>query len=123
MNTLNATELTSKSCTTRAGGVEKYTLAEAQTQLEALTGWQLSHDGQRIEKRWKVRNFRRGMDLLANVAQLAEQQGHHPDLHLENYRHVRIEIWTHAIGGLSQNDFILAAKIDAKIDQMPAGHQ
>jgi len=46
------------------------------------------------------------------VAELAEQEGHHPDLHLERYRNVWIELWTHAIGGLSENDFILAAKID-----------
>ena len=52
------------------------------------------------------------IDLFVEVAQLAESEGHHPDLHLEGYRHVRIAIWTHAIGGLSKNDFILAAKID-----------
>ena len=46
------------------------------------------------------------------AAELAEAEGHHPDLHLEGYRQVWIEIWTHAIGGLSENDFILAAKID-----------
>jgi 4a-hydroxytetrahydrobiopterin dehydratase len=46
------------------------------------------------------------------VAQLAEDENHHPDLHLESYRKLSIEIWTHAIGGLSENDFILAAKID-----------
>jgi 4a-hydroxytetrahydrobiopterin dehydratase len=46
------------------------------------------------------------------VAKVAEQDGHHPDLHLEGYRNVWIELWTHAIGGLSENDFILAAKID-----------
>ena len=46
------------------------------------------------------------------VAEVAEADGHHPDLHLEGYRNVSIELWTHAIGGLSENDFILAAKID-----------
>ena len=46
------------------------------------------------------------------VAELAEDEGHHPDLHLTGYRNVAIELWTHAIGGLSENDFITAAKID-----------
>jgi 4a-hydroxytetrahydrobiopterin dehydratase len=46
------------------------------------------------------------------VARVAEEEQHHPDLHLEGYRKVAIELWTHAIGGLSENDFILAAKID-----------
>jgi 4a-hydroxytetrahydrobiopterin dehydratase len=46
------------------------------------------------------------------IGALAEEEAHHPDVHIENYRFLRIEIWTHAIGGLSENDFILAAKID-----------
>ena len=53
-----------------------------------------------------------GMRFFEEVAALAEDDGHHPDLHLEAYRNVSIELWTHAIGGLSENDFILAAKID-----------
>jgi 4a-hydroxytetrahydrobiopterin dehydratase len=53
-----------------------------------------------------------GLAFFEDVAKLAEEDGHHPDLHLEGYRNVWIELWTHAIGGLSENDFILAAKID-----------
>jgi 4a-hydroxytetrahydrobiopterin dehydratase len=53
-----------------------------------------------------------GMDFFNRIAEVAEDDNHHPDLHLEGYRNVRIELWTHAIGGLSENDFILAAKID-----------
>jgi 4a-hydroxytetrahydrobiopterin dehydratase len=53
-----------------------------------------------------------GMKFFNRVAEIAEQDGHHPDLHLAGYRNVSIELWTHAIGGLSENDFILAAKID-----------
>ena len=53
-----------------------------------------------------------GIKFFNAVAELAEDEGHHPDLHLEGYRNVWIELWTHAIGGLSENDFILAAKID-----------
>ena len=53
-----------------------------------------------------------GMDFFGRVAEVAEDDGHHPDLHLEGYRNVWIELYTHAIGGLSENDFILAAKID-----------
>ena len=53
-----------------------------------------------------------GLAFFEKVAAVAEEEGHHPDLHLEGYRNVAIELWTHAIGGLSENDFILAAKID-----------
>ena len=59
-----------------------------------------------------VKNFMTGIDFFNRVAQVAEDEGHHPDLHLEGYRNVWIELYTHAIGGLSENDFILAAKID-----------
>ena len=53
-----------------------------------------------------------GIEFFNRVAEVAEDEGHHPDLHLEGYRNVWIELYTHAIGGLSENDFILAAKID-----------
>lgn len=112
MSTLSTEQLTSASCTACAGGVEKYTAEAAEEQLRCLSGWRMTADGQRIEKHWQVRNFLAGIDFFGKVAGLAEQEGHHPDLHLEGYRNVRIEIWTHAIGGLSQNDFVLAAKID-----------
>src|SRR5262245_35695655 len=52
------------------------------------------------------------IDFFNRVAQLAEEEGHHPDLHLVGYRNVAIELWTHAIGGLSGSDFIMAAKIN-----------
>jgi len=53
-----------------------------------------------------------GMEFFNQVADVAEEDEHHPDLHIEGYRNVSVELWTHAIGGLSENDFILAAKID-----------
>lgn len=105
-------QLASKKCVPCEGGVDKCTLSQAQEQLRALSGWRLTHNGQRIRKDWVVRSFPAGIQFFAKVAELAEAEGHHPDLHLEGYRNVWIEIWTHAIGGLSENDFILAAKID-----------
>lgn len=87
-------------------------LQEAEEQLRQVEGWTLVHDGQRIRRTWTVRNFMAGIEFFSKVAALAEEEGHHPDLHLEGYRQVSIELWTHAIGGLSENDFILAAKIN-----------
>lgn len=107
-----AEELVKKKCVPCEGGVDALTPTEAKAQLKKLTGWKLSHDGQRIRKEWVVKNFMAGIDFFSRVARLAEDEGHHPDLHLEGYRNAAIEIWTHAIGGLSENDFILAAKID-----------
>jgi len=69
-------------------------------------------DGKRIRRDWRVKDFQAGLEFLNKAGALAEQEGHHPDLHLEGYRNVAIELWTHALGGLSENDFILAARID-----------
>ncbi|MFM7244792.1 MAG: 4a-hydroxytetrahydrobiopterin dehydratase [Planctomycetaceae bacterium] len=90
-----------------------YTPAEAEAQVTQLPGWRLTHEGTRIRRDWKLADFRSAIKMLNNVAALAEREQHHPDLHLEGYRTAWIEIFTHAIGGLSENDFILAAKIDA----------
>ena len=108
----DATQLVAARCAACEGGVEKFTPAAAKEQLAALSGWRLSDAAARLRKDWQVEDFRAGIEFFAQVAELAEAEGHHPDLHLEGYRNVRIELWTHAIGGLSENDFILAAKID-----------
>ena len=107
-----ADELVAKKCKPCEGGVEPCTLAEAEDQLVRLPGWYLTHDGQRIRKDWTVKHFMAGMEFFNRVAEVAEADGHHPDLHIEGYRNLSIALWTHAIGGLSENDFILAAKID-----------
>jgi 4a-hydroxytetrahydrobiopterin dehydratase len=112
MQTQTTDQLVAKKCVPCEGGVPRYSLEQAQAQLTTLKGWRLTHDGGRIRKDWTVKNFMAGLNFFNAVAWLAEADGHHPDLHLEGYRNVSIELWTHAIGGLSENDFILAAKID-----------
>jgi 4a-hydroxytetrahydrobiopterin dehydratase len=108
----SAAELVQKKCLPCEGGVRPYTPDEAKQQLARLPGWQLTHAGQRIRKDWRVKDFMEGLRFFQECARLAEEDGHHPDLHIEGYRNVWVELWTHAIGGLSENDFILAAKID-----------
>ena len=105
-------QLRAKKCLPCEGGVPKLTVAEAEAQLAKLQGWTITHQGERIRKEWVVKNFLAAMRFFERVAEVSETEGHHPDLHLVGYRNVAIEIWTHAIGGLSENDFILAAKID-----------
>lgn len=112
MSTLTTDQLREKSCVPCEGGVAKFTAAEAREQLQQLDGWKLADDAKSIERKWQVADFMAGMDFLDRVARLAEDEGHHPDLHLVGYKNVRIELSTHAIGGLSENDFVLAAKID-----------
>jgi 4a-hydroxytetrahydrobiopterin dehydratase len=105
-------QLTKKRCLPCEGGVPKYSREDAEAQIAKLSGWRLTQDFQRIRKDWTVKNFMAGVDFFNRVAKVAEEDNHHPDVHLEGYRKVWIELWTHAIGGLSENDFILAAKID-----------
>ena len=112
MPTQTANELVAKKCVPCEGGVAPYSRAEAEAQVKKLPGWSLTTDGQRIRKEWTVKNFMAGMRFFNEVARVAEEDNHHPDIHLWGYRNVWIELWTHAIGGLSENDFILAAKID-----------
>jgi 4a-hydroxytetrahydrobiopterin dehydratase len=108
----NATQLAAAHCSACEGGAPKLTPRQADEQLAALSGWRFSGDGVRIRKDWQVEDFAAGIDFFARVAEVAEAEDHHPDLHLEGYRNVWIELSTHSAGGLSQNDFILAAKID-----------
>ena len=105
-------DLSASRCVPCEGGVPKLTIEEAALQIKEVPGWELLSGPDRIRKSWVVRNFLAGMRFFEQVAELAEAQGHHPDLHLVGYRNVSIEIWTHAINGLSLNDFILAARID-----------
>jgi 4a-hydroxytetrahydrobiopterin dehydratase len=101
-----------KKCRPCEGGVEKLSPQEASQDLCSLSGWRISQDSQRLEKEWLVENFKAGIDFINRVAAVAEEEGHHPEIHLTGFRHVWIEIWTHFVGGLTENDFILAAKID-----------
>ncbi|MCO5569968.1 hypothetical protein L7F22_023682 [Adiantum nelumboides] len=81
---------------------------------EKVPGWNLvNDDGQlKLEKSWKVKNFMKGIEFCQKIGDVAEAEGHHPNLHVENWNDVRVEIRTHAVGGLTENDFILAAKIN-----------
>ena len=112
MTTQSVDELRAKKCVPCEGGVPKLTPGQAEDQIKALNGWSITHNHERIRKEWVVTNFMAAMKFFNLVAEVAEDDGHHPDLHLVGYRNVAIELWTHAIGGLSENDFIVAAKID-----------
>lgn len=111
MNTQNASELLKASCRPCEDGVTPFSAEEADAQVKQLNGWYVV-DGNRIRKEWAVKDFMAGVDFVKHIAEIAESENHHPDIHIERYRRVAIELMTHAISGLSINDFILAAKID-----------
>ena len=103
-------DLTQKRCVPCEGGVPPLAKPEVEKLLAQVPGWGL--DGKWITKEFQFKNFVEAMKFVNRVADLAEEEGHHPDIHI-HYNIVRFDIWTHAINGLSENDFILAAKIDA----------
>lgn len=109
---ITATELTLKHCKPCEGGIPALSPDQVREYLKSLSDWKLTADGKRVRREWRVKDFPTGLDFFNRVGQLAEAEDHHPDLHLAGYRNVAIEIGTHAINGLSENDFILAAKID-----------
>ena len=99
-------------CTPCEGGVPRFSAEEARSQLAELDGWELSNDSTSISKSWNCKTFVNSLEFANRIGEVAEQEQHHPDLHLTGYRHLKVVLTTHAIGGLSENDFILGAKID-----------
>lgn len=103
--------LAEKKCVPCEGGTTPLTRAEAEKLMSQLKDWKLWPDGKTIAKSLKFKNFAEAFAFATKVATLAEEENHHPDL-LISWGRVEIELSTHAIGGLSENDFILGAKID-----------
>ena len=101
--------LTKKKCVACEGGVKPFTKTDAKKYLKEVDNWKLS--GNKLTKRLVFKDFMTLIKFINDLAKLAEGEGHHPDFTV-HYNKLDFEIWTHAINGLSENDFILAAKID-----------
>jgi 4a-hydroxytetrahydrobiopterin dehydratase len=112
MNPPTQDELTRKRCQPCEGGIPALSREEAEATVRNVEGWTLDPDARRITRSWTVEDFMAGIDFFTRVAAIAEEEDHHPDLHLEGYRKVTIALSTHAVKGLTENDFILAAKIN-----------
>ncbi|CAN5290036.1 4a-hydroxytetrahydrobiopterin dehydratase [soil metagenome] len=103
--------LTKIHCVPCEGGVDPMTPIEIQENLKLLKlKWEVI-DGKKIQHQFEFKNFKEAMEFVNKVAEIAEEEQHHPDIYIF-YNKVRIELWTHAINGLFKNDFILAAKIE-----------
>lgn len=105
-------DLTQKRCVPCEGGVAPLSQPEAEGLMKQLNpGWQLADDAKSIRREWKFKNFYHTMSFVNAVAHIANTEDHHPDLEV-GYGYCRMKFNTHAIGGLSENDFICAAKVD-----------
>lgn len=104
-------QLYEKKCAACEGGTPPFTKAQVGEYLKQLpVPWEVADD-KKIRKEFRFKDFKEAMKFVNAVAKIAEAEGHHPDLCVF-YNVVKIELWTHAVGGLSENDFILASKIE-----------
>ncbi len=103
--------LAAKKCVPCRGGLPPLEAARARELLSEVPGWELVHEGNRIRRRLSFSRFAEAIGFVERTAELAEAEGHHPDLEVRG-GDVEIVLFTHAIGGLHENDFIMAAKLD-----------
>ncbi len=102
--------LAERQCVPCKGGMPPLTAAEAAPLLAQLDGWSVV-DNHHLEKRYKLKNFATALELVNRIGAVAEEQNHHPDILLA-WGRVEIRIWTHKINGLTESDFVFAAKCD-----------
>ena len=107
-------ELRNKKCTPCEGGVIPFDISEIHKYQKKVDGWNIIKNDKNIfylEKNFNFKNFKNSQNFVNNVGKISEGEGHHPDITF-GWGYAKINITTHAIEGLSENDFILAAKID-----------
>ncbi len=107
-------ELLNKKCVPCEGGVIPFDVSEIHKYQKKVDGWDIFEDKDKVfflEKKFVFKNFLESQDFVNKVGKVSEQEGHHPDINF-GWGYAKINITTHAIKGLSENDFILAAKID-----------
>ena len=108
------TDLINKKCEPCEGGIIPFDVSEIHKYQKKVDGWDIIKNKKNIyflEKNFQFENFKNSQDFVNLVGKIAEEEGHHPDITF-GWGYVKINITTHAIEGLSENDFILAAKID-----------
>ena len=107
--------LVNKHCVPCEGGMPPLTRREAEKLLKEITGWELNDTATIIRKAFKFKDFKDAMRFANNIAEVAELEGHHPDL-VVKWGSVEVLLSTHSVKGLSENDFILAAKVDTLLN-------
>jgi len=112
---MRAPDLIAKTCVPCRGGTPPLSAERAQEYHAATPAWTLAPDAKRLSRTFKFKDFREAMVFVNRVAEVAEAEGHHPDLAI-HWNRVDVELWTHSIGGLHENDFIVAAKIDKRAE-------
>lgn len=107
-------DLSSKDCVPCQGGVPPLGADEVQRMMDQLNGWSLSGDGTSISRRFKFKGFLKAVEMANLAAWLGNKQGHHPDISF-GWGYCEVLFTTHEAGGLTENDFICAARLDALV--------
>jgi len=115
---MDAHSLSAKTCVPCRGGIPPLTEEKAREYTAATPEWTLAENGTRLFRRFEFKDFKAAMEFVNRVADLAEGEGHHPDITI-HWNKVELTLWTHKIGGLHENDFILAAKVDGLLESPP----
>jgi 4a-hydroxytetrahydrobiopterin dehydratase len=105
-------ELLAMHCEEKPAGTPPLSRSEAAELLNLVPGWTISEDGQTLQWQKRLAHFVAAVNFVERLAVVCEEQDHHPDVHIYNYRWVGLDFSTHSIGGLSLNDFIMAAKVN-----------
>jgi 4a-hydroxytetrahydrobiopterin dehydratase len=105
-------ELLAKHCFEREKGTPVLSPAEVNELLNLVPGWTLAEDGTTIQWQKRMAHFVAAVNFVDKLAEVCEEQDHHPDIHIYKYRWVGLDFTTTSIGGLSENDFIMAAKVN-----------
>ncbi len=105
-------ELTKSVCVPCRVGAPTLTDEEIKKYKVYVSNWQLEDNPKKITKEFQFKDFKEAVKFVNKVAHLSEGEGHHPNIYIHSYNKVKLELWTHKIGGLHKNDFIMAAKID-----------
>jgi 4a-hydroxytetrahydrobiopterin dehydratase len=111
-----AETLTAKTCTPCKGGIPPLTPQQAEDFHRHVPAWEVQDDAHRIERKFKFKNFGDALRFVTQVGELAEAEGHHPDMNF-GWGYAGVSLQTKKIKGLHENDFIMAAKIDRLSDQ------
>ena len=115
---MRSEDLAAKKCVPCRGGIPPLSEDEARRLAAATPLWSVVENGTRLTRRFEFRDFRQAMEFVNRVADVAESEGHHPDIAI-HWNKVDLLLWTHKIGGLHENDFILASKIDRLLTESP----
>mmetsp|Transcript_372 Transcript_372/g.1240 ORF Transcript_372/g.1240 Transcript_372/m.1240 type:complete len:207 (+) Transcript_372:110-730(+) len=113
MSQFSAENLRSRTCVGACSSeTPKLTEEEIAARLTGITGWVVNDDKTALERSFVAKNWGQAIKFINGASEIAEAEGHHPDIHLTNYRNVKVVVSTHAIGGIADVDFTLCAKLD-----------